>query len=78
MCAFSLHFLIMIVFAVRKEDETNEKFILRYKKLFFQSRTANKMRKEAYHTSDLTRRKRRERAIVRAFYRTSKENTKAF
>lgn len=65
----------MIAYAVRKTEETNEKLILRYKKLFFQSRTANKLRKESNHVGNETRRKRREKAIVRSFYRSMKDGS---
>jgi len=37
-----------MIYAVKNDGETNEKMILRYKKLFFQSRIANKIRTERY------------------------------
>lgn len=58
-----------MIYAVRNEWETNEKLILRYKKLFFQSRIANKLKAERYATRDLSVRKLRERAIIRSKYR---------
>jgi len=65
-----------MIYAKRNEGETNEKLILRYKKLFFQSRIANKIKKERYVTKDPTKRKRREQAIVRGHYRDL--NTKVY
>lgn len=60
----------MICYSVKKDGETNEKLILRYKKSFFQTRTANKLRNSQTHTRDLSKRKVRERAIIREFYRS--------
>jgi hypothetical protein len=37
-----------VIYAVKNEGETNEKMVLRYKKLFFQSRITNKIRTERY------------------------------
>ena len=65
-----------MIYAKRNEGETNEKLILRYKKLFFQSRIANKIKKERYVTKKSTNRKRREQAIVRGHYRDL--NTKVY
>lgn len=58
-----------MIYAVRNEWETNDKLILRYKKLFFQSRIANKLKAERYAIRDLSGRKVREKAIIRAKYR---------
>lgn len=58
-----------MIYAVRNEWETNDKLILRYKKLFFQSRIANKLKAERYAIRDLSGRKLREKAIIRAKYR---------
>lgn len=58
-----------MIYAVRNEWETNDKLILRYKKLFFQSRIANKLKAERYAIRDLSVRKLREKAIIRAKYR---------
>ncbi len=58
-----------MIYAVRNEWETNDKLILRYKKLFFQSRIANKIKAERYAIRDLSGRKVREKAIIRAKYR---------
>lgn len=58
-----------MIYAVRNEWETNDKLILRYKKLFFQSRIANKLKAERYAIRDLSGRKTREKAIIRAKYR---------
>lgn len=60
----------MICYSVKKDGETNEKLILRYKKSFFQTRTANKLRNSQTHTRSLSKRKVRERAIIREFYRS--------
>lgn len=59
-----------MIYAVRNEWETNDKLILRYKKLFFQSRIANKLKAERYAVRDLSARKTREKAIIRETYRT--------
>ncbi len=59
----------MICFSVRKEGESSEKLLMRYKKAFFQTRTANKLKNEQNHSRGLSRRKIREQAIVREYYR---------
>lgn len=59
-----------MIYAVRNEWETNDKLILRYKKLFFQSRIANKLKAERYAVKDLNARKTREKAIIRETYRS--------
>jgi hypothetical protein len=43
--------------------------ILRYKKMFFQSRIANKLRAERYAVGKPTKKKIRHSAIVREHYR---------
>ncbi|MDD2907963.1 MAG: hypothetical protein PHH98_04950 [Candidatus Gracilibacteria bacterium] len=58
-----------MIYAVKNDGETNEKMILRYKKLFFQSRIANKIRTERYAVGDLSKKKVRHSAIVREHYR---------
>lgn len=58
-----------MIYAVRKEGETSEKLILRYKKMFFQSRMANKLKSERYNAKKPTRKKIREKAIIRSVYR---------
>ena len=60
----------MIVYALKNAGESNEKFILRYKKMFFQTRTANKLKTEKQHQRKVSGRKVRESAIVREMYRT--------
>jgi hypothetical protein len=59
----------MICYAIRKEAESSEKLLMRYKKSFFQTRTANKLKNEQTHSRDLSKRKVREQAIVREYYR---------
>lgn len=61
----------MIAYAVRKDSETNEKLILRYKKAFFQTRTANRLKNTQQHHRAPSKRKVREQAIIRSFYRTA-------
>ncbi len=58
-----------MIYAVKNDWETNEKLVLRYKKMFFQSRIATKLRGERYATKKLKKRKQREKAIVRSHYR---------
>jgi len=58
-----------MIYAVKKENESNEKLILRYKKLFFGSRIVTKLKKERYHTKNPTWKKEREKAIVTNHYR---------
>lgn len=65
-----------MIYATRNEWETNEKLILRYKKLFFQSRIANKIKSERYAVGKPTKKKVRESAIVRSHYRDL--NTKVY
>lgn len=64
----------MIVYAIKKAAETNEKLILRYKKMFFQTRTANKLKAEKLHQRKPSRRRVREGAIVCSFYREANKN----
>lgn len=59
-----------MIYAVRNDGETNDKLILRYKKLFFQSRIANKLKAERYVVREPSRRKTREKAIIRETYRS--------
>ncbi len=58
-----------MIYAVRKDWESNEKLVLRYKKLFFQSRMVTKLKKERYAIKAPKKRKIREQAIVRDQYR---------
>ncbi len=58
-----------MIYSVRNDWETNDKLILRYKKLFFQSRIANKIKAERYAIKDLSKRKIREKAIIKTKYR---------
>jgi hypothetical protein len=60
----------MICYSIKKDNETNEKLILRYKKAFFQTRTANKLKSAQTHSRDLSHRKLREKAIIREYYRS--------
>jgi len=65
-----------MIYAIKNEWETNEKLILRYKKMFFQSRMTAKIRSERYAVSKLSKKKQRESAIVREHYRML--NTKVY
>ncbi|MFK7779705.1 MAG: hypothetical protein QM490_01030 [Candidatus Gracilibacteria bacterium] len=65
-----------MIYAIRNEGETNEKLILRYKKMFFQSRIMNKIRSERYAVGKDSKKKIREKAIVREHYRML--NTKVY
>lgn len=58
-----------MIYAIRNDWETNEKLILRYKKMFFQSRMMNKIRSERYAVRSTSKKKIREKAIVREHYR---------
>lgn len=62
-----------MIYAVKNEGESNEKMILRYKKLFFQSRVTYKIRNERYANRKPSKKKIRESAIVRSFYRKLNE-----
>ncbi|MCP4523843.1 MAG: hypothetical protein GY828_06530, partial [Candidatus Gracilibacteria bacterium] len=64
------------IYAKRNDGETNEKLILRYKKLFFQSRMANKIKTERYAVKSRSKKQQRESAIVRGHYRDL--NTKVY
>ncbi len=65
-----------MIYATRNDGETNEKLILRYKKLFFQSRIANKIKTERYAVKKPNGRKQKIKAIVRGHYRDL--NTKVY
>jgi ribosomal protein S21 len=58
-----------MIYAVKNENESNEKMLLRYKKLFFQSRISSKLKAERYSKRDPKKRKIREKAIIRTHYR---------
>ena len=58
-----------MIYATRNDGETNEKLILRYKKLFFQSRIASKTKMNRYAVGKPSKKKLREKAIVREHYR---------
>ena len=58
-----------MIYAIRNDWETNDKLILRYKKMFFQSRMMNKIRSERYAVGKTSKKKQREKAIVREHYR---------
>ena len=58
-----------MIYAVKNDWETNEKLVLRYKKMFFQSRIATKLRNERYVVKKPSKRKVREKAIIRSLYR---------
>lgn len=58
-----------MIYAIRNDWETNEKLILRYKKMFFQSRMMNKIRSERYAVGKSSKKKIREQAIIREHYR---------
>lgn len=58
-----------MIYAVRNDWETNDKLVLRYKKMFFQSRIANKLKTERYAEKSLTKNKQRQKAIIREAYR---------
>jgi hypothetical protein len=60
----------MICYSIKKDNETNEKLILRYKKAFFQTRTANKLKASQNHSRATSHRKLREKAIIREYYRS--------
>lgn len=65
-----------MIYAIKNNWETNEKLILRYKKMFFQSRITNKIRSERYAVRKVSNKKIREQAIVREHYRML--NTKVY
>ena len=56
-------------YATKKENETSEKLVVRFKKLFFGSRMLNKLRAERYNVKSPSPRKTREIAIVTQKYR---------
>ncbi len=58
-----------MIYVVKKDGESNEKMLLRYKKLFFQSRMVTKLKKERYELKKPSKRKTREKAIITNHYR---------
>lgn len=58
-----------MIYATKNDWETNEKLVLRYKKLFFQSRMANRLKATRYAVGNTSKKKIREKAIVRSHYR---------
>lgn len=65
-----------MIYAIKNEWETNEKMLLRYKKLFFGSRIVSKLRKERYNIKAPSKKQIRESAIIRSAYRDF--NTKIY
>ena len=65
-----------MIYATRNDWDTNAKLILRYKKLFFQSRMANRIKSTRYAVQKPSKKKLRESAIVRSAYREL--NTKVY
>jgi len=59
-----------MIYAIKNEWETNDKLILKYKKMFFQSKITNKLKAERYAVKGPSHRKIREKAIVRSTYRS--------
>ncbi|HRI35508.1 MAG TPA: hypothetical protein PK765_00045 [bacterium] len=59
----------MIAYSIKKQGETNEKLVLRYKKTFFQTRLGNKLRGERRFVRNVSKRRERESAIIRELYR---------
>jgi hypothetical protein len=59
----------MIAYSIKKQGETNEKLVLRYKKTFFQTRLGNKLRAEKRFVKNVCKRRERESAIIRELYR---------
>ncbi|PID83733.1 hypothetical protein CSB09_04675 [Candidatus Gracilibacteria bacterium] len=60
----------MICYAIKNENEASEKLAMRFKKIFYQSRTNNKLRNEKTHQKKPTRRQIRMKAIVSNHYRS--------
>ncbi|MDQ7008890.1 MAG: hypothetical protein Q9M94_01205 [Candidatus Gracilibacteria bacterium] len=65
-----------MIYAIKNDGETNEKLVLRYKKMFFQSRLATRIRNKRYAVKAPSKRKVREQAIIRTLYREL--NTKVY
>ena len=59
----------MRFYAFRKPAESNEKLVMRFKKLFFGSKILQKLRKERYNVKARSQRQLRMRAIVSQCYR---------
>jgi len=59
-----------MIYAIKNEWETNDKLILKYKKMFFQSKITNKLKAERYAVKGISHRKQREKAIIRETYRS--------
>lgn len=60
----------MIVYTIKNENEPNEKMILRYKKMFFQTRIVNKLRNSRYNKRPTSSRQERKAAVIRETYRS--------
>ena len=68
----------MKVVAVRKEKESNERFISRFNKKVQASRKILKVRSDRYHTSKPKKRYVRSAAVMREFYRKKKAVNKFY
>lgn len=61
-----------MIYAVRKENESVDKLINRFKKQVQGTRLLLQVRKGRYHQKKLTKKKIREAAVVREGHRTEK------
>lgn len=61
-------------YALKKEGESSDKLLVRFKKLLFGSRMINDLRAHRYNFKKDTKRKIREKAIVCSKYRELSED----
>jgi ribosomal protein S21 len=61
-------------YATKKEGESSDKMLVRFKKLLFGSRMINNLRATRYNFKQDTKRKTREKAIICSKYRELNED----
>lgn len=61
-------------YATKKEGESSDKMLVRFKKLLFGSRMINNLRATRYNFKKDTKRKTREKAIICSKYRELNED----
>jgi len=66
-----------MLYAIKKQNESNERLMSRFKKVVQRSRIMNKKR-ERYFETKATKKEVRESAVKRAYYRKKRERAKYY
>jgi len=66
-----------MIYAVKKQNESNERLMSRFKKVVQRSRIMESKKKRYFRQKD-TKKKIREAAVKRSYYRTKREKAKFY